>query len=121
MPLIMKVNREGLSMFFMDWQILALRYLLNIYPAGANNKTVWANVNASLKGSISRASIIKFFNYMADDNFLEYEVGYGQGGYYRIYRIKFIEPELKTLIAERFISKLLNEYPQATRKVLQNM
>ena len=54
-------------MFFKDWQVEALRYLWTEQPSGANSRAVWMNVNHSLQGSISRASIINHLNAMLDD------------------------------------------------------
>ncbi|MCK4582683.1 hypothetical protein KAU18_05150 [Candidatus Bathyarchaeota archaeon] len=48
MPLSLDSEKQGLAMFFKDWQVEALRYLWNVQPEGANSRAVWTNVNATL-------------------------------------------------------------------------
>ena len=118
MPLVMKASQEDLAMFFKDWQILALHHLWNIFPAGANSRSVWTNVNESLERSISRTSIIIFLNHMVDEALLTYTETTSIGGRQRVYYMKHNETEFKQHIAGLIISKLLKEYPQETRKAL---
>lgn len=105
-------------MFFKDYQIESLRYLWRIRLDGANSRAVWVNVNESLRGSISRASIINFLNAMVDEALLTYTERTGKGGHQRVYCIAFNEPEFKQHIAGLIIGKLLREYPQETRKAI---
>jgi len=121
MPLSLDSEKQGLAMFFKDWQGESLRYLWNIQPEGANSRAVWLNVNESLEGSISRASIINFLNDMVDKGLLNYTEKTGKGGHHRVYRIAFNEQEFKAHIAGSIISKLLIEYPEETRKALQRI
>jgi hypothetical protein len=87
------------------------------------NKTIelvlWMNINQSLQGSISRASIINYLNAMVDEELLTYIETTGKGGHHRVYYMKYGETEFKQHIAGLIISKLLKEYPQETRKALQ--
>jgi len=119
MPLSLDSEKQGLAMFFKDWQGESLRYLWSIQPEGANSRAVWLNVNESLEGSISRASIINYLNDMVDEELLTYTETTGKGGHHRVYRIEFDEQEFKAHIAGRIISKLLREYPKETKKALQ--
>jgi hypothetical protein len=121
MPLTLDSDKSGLEMFFKDWQVASLRYLWSIQPEGANSRAVCENVNESLQGSISRASIINYLNDMVDEELLTYTETTGKGGHHRIYRIAFNEQEFKTHIAGRMISKLLREYPETTRKAVINL
>jgi len=121
MPLSLDSEKQGLAMFFKDWQGESLRYLWSIQPEGAISRAVWLNVNESLQGSISRASIINYLNDMVDEELLTYTETTGKGGHHRVYCIAFTEQEFKAHIAGRIISKLLIEYPQETRKVLQRI
>ncbi|MHA1840188.1 MAG: hypothetical protein ACTSYO_09585 [Candidatus Ranarchaeia archaeon] len=118
MPLQFDTSKQNLEMFFKPWQVEALNYLWSIHPEGANSKTVWENVNQRLSGTISRASIINYLNNMVDEDLLTYTDTTGKGGYHRIYTIKYTPTEFKKHIAERVIHKLLQEYPEATRKIL---
>lgn len=119
MPLSLDSDKKGLEMFFKEWQVEALRYLWTVQPEGSNSRLVWENVNESLQGSISRASIINYLNEMVDEGLLTYTETTGKGGHHRVYRIAFNEKEFKAHIAGRIISKLLKEYPIGTKKVLQ--
>ena len=119
MPLSLDSEKQGLAMFFKDWQGESLRYLWSIQPEGAISRAVWLNVNERLEGSISRASIINYLNDMVDEELLTYTEKTGKGGHHRVYRITFNEQEFKAHIAGRIISKLLREYPQETKKALQ--
>ena len=115
----MDLSKNGLDMFFKDWQVESLCYLWSIQPEGANSRSVWTNVNESLERSISRASVINFLNHMVDEALLIYTEITGKGGRHRVYSTKYDETEFKQHIAGLIITKLLKEYPQETRKALQ--
>jgi len=78
-------------------------------------------VNESPKGPISRASIINFLNEMVDEELLNFTETTGKGGHHRVYYIKYGETEFIEHIASLIISKLLKEYPQGTRKTIQQV
>ena len=118
MPLQLDTGKEGLEMFFKDWQVEALRYLWTVQPEGANSREVWTNVNHRIQGSISRASIINHLNHMADEELLTYTEATGKGGHQKIYAMKYTKPEFKQHVAALIIKKLIREYPQETRKTL---
>jgi len=118
MPFQLDAGKESLAMFFKEWQVESLRYLWRIRPEGANSRAVWTNVNESLQGSISRASIINHLNHMVDEALLTYTETTGKGGHHRVYTIKYGEKEFKQHIAGLIITKLLKEYPQETRNTL---
>jgi hypothetical protein len=121
MSLRLNLSNERLAMIFKNWQIEAIRYLLRIQPEGANSRSVWTNVNNGYNEPISRASIINFLNDMVDEGLLDYKDATGKGGHHRVYSIRFTEQEFKTHIIARIISKLLKEYPRATRTALQSI
>ena len=121
MSLRLNLGNERLAMIFKNWQIEAIRYLLRIQPEGANSRAVWTNVNKGYNESISRASIINFLNNMVDERLLDYEDATGKGGHHRVYSIRFTEQEFNIHIVARIISKLLKEYPKATRTALQSI
>lgn len=116
MPLSLDSEKQGLAMFFKDWQAESLRYLWSIQPEGANSRAVWLNVNESLERSISRASIINYLNAMVDNGMLDYEERTGKGGHQRVYRHRYSEAGLREFLASSFIKKLLEEFPDETRK-----
>jgi len=119
MPLQLDTGKEGLEMFFKDYQVEALRYLWTVQPEGANSRAVWENVNQRLQGSISRASVINFLNAMVDEGLITYTETTGKGGHHRVYAMQYGEAEFKQHIAGLVIGKLLREYPQETRKALR--
>jgi predicted transcriptional regulator len=102
-------------------QIRVLHRLWNIFPAGANSRSVWANVNKCLQGGISRTSVIIYLNHMVDEALLNYTETMSIGGRQRVYYMKYGETELKQHMAKLIILKLFNEYPEATRKALLNL
>ena len=120
MPFQLDTGKKGLEMFFKKWQVESLRFLWNIYPEGANSRVVHENVNKNLKGSISRASVINFLNRMVDEALLTYTETTGKGGHHRVYHMKYGETEFQERMATLIISKLLKEYPEETRKALQD-
>ena len=119
MPLQLNTGKTSLAMFFKDYQVESLRYLWRIQPEGANSRSVWTNVNESIQGSISRASVINYLNAMVDESLLTYTETTGKGGIQRVYSTKYGETEFKQHIAGLIITKLLKEYPRETRKALQ--
>ena len=118
MPLQFDAGKESMEMFFKDYQVESLRYLWRVQPEGANSRAVWENVNDSLQGSISRASVINYLNAMVDEGLLTYTERTGKGGHQRVYYTKYGETEFKQHVAGLMIGKLLSEYPQETRKAL---
>ena len=121
MSLEMDLSKTGYEMFFKDWQVESLRYLWRVQPEGANSRAVWLNVNESLRGSISRASVINYLNDMVEERLLTYTETTGKGGHHRIYTIKYGETEFKQHIAGLIITKLLKEYQQGTRTAIQQV
>ena len=87
MPLKLYTGKTSLEMFFKNWQVEALRYLWRIRPDGDNSRAVWLNVNESLQGTISRASIINSLNAMVEEEMLSYTENTGKGGYHRVYKL----------------------------------
>jgi len=43
----------------------------------------------------------------------------GKGGHHRIYTIKYTPTDFKKHIAERVIHKLLQQYPEATKRLIR--
>ena len=115
MPLILDSSKQGLEMFFKPWQIETLKVLWK-NPEGAGSATVYKQVKTVTQ--ISRASVINYLNAMVDENILNYTEVTGKGGHYRIYRLEESETELKQHLITLFLSKLLEEHPEATKKVI---
>ena len=118
MSLEMDLSKTGYEMSFKPYQVLALRYLWTT-KSGAKSLEVWNHVKAQPGGSISRASIINNLNAMVDNGILDYDEKTGTGGHHRVYRHRYSEAELKEYLASCIIRKLLKEFPEETRKVIE--
>ncbi len=69
--------------------------------------------------TMSRASVISFLNRMVEEGFLEYREATGKGGHKRIYRPSEKtqdEEELKGMMAERIMRKVLGEMAANPRR-----
>ncbi len=116
MPLSIDTGKIGLEMFFKPYQVEALLVLQNRGEEGANSRIVWNTVNETLPSPISRASIINSLNMMVDEGVLSFTERTGKGGYHRVYRLDMSESELKEYLARIVIDKLMNDYPEETRR-----
>ena len=120
----MDLSKNGYEMFFKDYQIHALQYLWSV--GGGISRDVWLQVNTRLEGSISRpsisrASIINYLNDMVDNGILRYEERTGKGGHHRIYYHNYNESQLREYLASKIITKLLREFPEETRKAVNEL
>jgi DNA-binding PadR family transcriptional regulator len=123
LTLTIDTSSEGLAMVLKDYQEVALHYLWRLDGEGASSRDVWMQVNEDLKGqrTISRASIINFLNSMVDEGVLNYTEITGKGGHRRIYSAKYNEAEFKEYIARVVVRNLLRDFPEETRKALQQV
>ena len=121
LTLTIDTSSEGLAMVLKDYQEVALNYLWRLDGEGASSRDVWMQVNEDLKGTrtISRASIINFLNSMVDEGVLDYTETTGKGGHRRIYSAKYNEAEFKEYVAKVVLGNLLRDFPEETKKVLQ--
>src|SRR4030042_4749350 len=121
--LTIDTSSEELAMVLKDYQEVALQYLWRLDGEGASSRDVWVQVNEDLKGqrTISRASIINFLNSMVDEGVLNYTETTGKGGHRRIYSAKYNEAEFKEKIAKVGVRNLLRDFPEETRKALQQV
>jgi predicted transcriptional regulator len=121
MTLTIRTGEAGLSMFFRDYQQIALRCLWEA-DDGKSSRDVWEYVNKKLKvGSISRASIINFLNSMVDNDMLNYETTTGKGGHRRIYHNKYSQSEFKQKLTEITINALIISFPEETKKTISSL
>lgn len=117
------VGEQGFNMVLKPYQILAMKYLWASPGEGRSSREVYEAVNDALPGgrSISRASIINSLNALVDDGVLGFHEITGKGGYRRIYKSVYDESGFKRYIAETVLRKLLHEFPEETRMVLQKV
>jgi predicted transcriptional regulator len=121
MTLTIRTGEAGLSMFFRDYQQIALRCLWKA-DDGKSSRDVWEYVNKKLEvGSISRASIINFLNSMVDNDMLNYETTTGKGGHRRIYHNKYSQSEFKQKLTEITINALIISFPEETKKTISSL
>jgi len=123
MTLTIDTSNTGLAMVLKDYQEVALQYLWRLDGEGASSRDVWMQVNEDLKGqrTISRASIINFLNSMVDEGVLNYTETTGKGGHRRIYSAKYNEAGFEEYIARVVVRNLLRDFPEETRKALQQV
>lgn len=120
---VFDTNEKEFGTILKDYQEISLRYLWRLDGRGASSRDVWVNVNKELmgKGSISRASIINFLNYIVDEGALDYTEKTGKGGHRRIYSAKYDEEGFKEFMVKKIMSKLLETWPEATLKVIDTI
>ncbi len=121
MPFKLDLGKKGFNMMLRPYQILAMEYLWKHPEEGGGSLDVYVAVNDELKmegKSISRASIINSLNMLVDIGVLGFHEVTGKGGHRRIYNPCFDEKGFKRFIAETVIKKLLEEFPEETRKAL---
>jgi len=117
-------TQKGLEIVLKDYQVEAMKYIWSLEEGeGASSRDVWINCNVALVGvkTISRASIINFCNAMVDDKILGYHEITGKGGHRRIYKKIYDEEGTKRFLALLIINKLSQEWPTATKAVLENL
>jgi predicted transcriptional regulator len=120
MPLKLDLGKTGFNLVLKPYQIEAMKYLWTVPEKGGSSRDVYDAVNTALgeDKSISRASIINSLNALVDDEVLEYHEITGKGGHRRIYKPNFDEDGFKQFIAETTLKRLLEEFPEETRKTL---
>ena len=105
MNLNMDLTQDGLSMFFKDYQLEALKILWKSNP-GLISREVWEQVNQNPQINISRASIINFLNDMAELGILNTTSETGKGGHRSRYTPKYDEDKTKQYLADAVKNKL---------------
>jgi len=123
MPLKIDVGEDGFNAVLKPYQIEAMKYLWASPGEGRSSREVWDAVNDALPGgsSISRASIINSMNDLVDDGVISFHEITGKGGHRRIYKTVSDESGFKRYIAETVLRKLLHDFPEETRTVLQSL
>jgi predicted transcriptional regulator len=105
MNLRMDLSKDGLNMFFKDYQLEALKILWRSNP-GLISREVWEQINQHPQINISRASIINFLNDMAEQGILNTTTETGKGGYRPRYSPKYDEYQTKQYLADAVKNKL---------------
>ena len=105
MNLKMDLSENGLSMFFKDYELEALRTLWRSNP-GLISREVWEQVNKNPDISISRASIINSLNDMVELGILNTTTETGKGGHRSRYSAKYDEDQTKQHLADAVKTKL---------------
>ena len=105
MDLKMDLTQDGLSMFFKDYELEALKILWRSNP-GLLSREVWEQVNQHPQINISRASIINFLNNMVELGILNTSSETGKGGHRSRYSPKYDEDQTKQYLADAVKFKL---------------
>ncbi len=121
MNFVLDPSASGLSKVLREYQQEALRFIWKSEGKGLTTGMVHSYVNERLDGgkSISRASIILFLKALAEEGVLDYIEEPGKGGYHRVYSAKLDEAGFKRELANSFVSSLMRDFPEQTKKVLQ--
>ena len=117
-------NEKGLLTVMKDYQVVAMRHLWSLEEGiGASSRDVWVASNVALRDikTISRASIINFLNAMVDDGLLGFHEITGKGGHRRIYKALFDGEGSKLFLAMVILKTMGDEWPSATKKVLNKV
>jgi hypothetical protein len=115
LPRIRKVLKEH--------EELALRYFWEGENEPTGTKIVWEYVNGRLPrgSSISRATIVNFLSWMAEEGVLGYEVTTGKGGHYNLYYAKLDEKGFEKYVITVMFLSLMRDFPEATDEVFKSM
>jgi predicted transcriptional regulator len=105
MNLKMDLTQDGLSMFFKDYELEALKLLWKFNP-GLISREVWEQVNQHPQITISRASIINFLNDMTELGILDASTETGKGGHRSRYSPKYDEAQTKQYLRDAVKNKL---------------
>lgn len=112
-------DNNGLAAIFKTWQVPLVEELL----AGTSMKSKEAHtfleergIKAGARGrrergTVSRAGIIAFFNYMVDEGLLDYTERTAKGGHHRIYKVAMTREAFAHEIMRRFVDKLKEAFP----------
>ncbi len=115
------VSEKGLHAVLKDWELKAMQVVWGS-PQGANSRAVWLRVNEMLGGgSISRASVINFLEEMRGLGVLGGEERTGKGGHHWVYYPALDESGFKRFIASTLLEKLIHNFPDETRVVLNRV
>ena len=124
MGFIFDPSKKGLETVMKDYQVLTMKCLWERGEEGTPSGKAWVEVNKTLLEmgtSKSRASIIFFLQDMVDQGILKYWERSGKGGYHRVYTPSYDEAGLKEFIATQLIEKLLEEFPDETKKAIRKI
>ena len=105
MNLNMDLTQDGLSMFFKNYQLEALKILWKSNP-GLTSREVWEQVNQNPQINISRASIINSLNDMTELGILNTTSETGKGGHRSRYSPKYDEAHTKQYLTDVVKNKL---------------
>jgi predicted transcriptional regulator len=115
-------SQQGLRMFLKDWQEEVMTVLWGNSQKGLISREVFNQVNKRLSpGSILRASIINFLEYMAEVGVLEKKEITGKGGHRGVYSSKMDESGFKKFIVETAIEAFMRNFPDETKQILEKL
>ena len=121
--LILDPSMIGLRKTLKEYEELALRFIWEKGEEGATSIPTWRAVNERLREgkTISRASILIFLNRMVDQGVLSWIDSTGKGGHRRIYYTNLDEKEYKKYILRTVIKSMMEDFPEETLEVLNEI
>lgn len=116
----MKLNtkKKGLEAIFKKWQILLIEEIFQRTLMSREGHELFKERDIKIRneaGTVSRASVIIFFNELVDQRLLDYDLRSGKGGYHRIYKSTLSREEFAHKVISKFINKLCEAYPEESK------
>ena len=113
----LETDKKGMAAVFKEWQVPLVEELLSGKPMKSKEATDFLKehdirTEQKGRGTVSRASVINFLNYMVDQRLLDYSEKTAKGGHHRIYKMILTREEFAHKITDRFVNKLLEAFPQ---------
>ena len=120
--LVFYPSLPGLRKVLREHEELALRYFWEERNEPTGTRIVWEYVEGRLpKGSsVSRATIVNFLKWMAEDGVLGYEVTTGKGGHYNLYYANLDEKDFMKHVIRVLFESLMRDFPEVTDEVLKS-
>ena len=110
------LDKTGIETVLLPWQAELMRFVWR--RRETDSRTAYENLQDT-DYAVSRASVINFLNRMEEAGVLNNEPRTGKGGYHGFYTPRFDEGGFRLLVAKKIISKLLETFPDAMRKVVE--
>jgi len=103
--------QNGLLCVLKPWQAEIMRHLWTAKKPMISREAHQHLQDVGGDVAVSRASVINFLNYMADEGLLTYIEKTGKGGHHRVYSpTDDTEQNFRETVYQRFIKKLKKEY-----------
>ena len=115
----LNLSESGLRKTLREYEEVALRYLWEVGYEGAVSGVACKAINERLVSStISRTSVIVFFNKLVDQGVLGYKDATGKGGTRKIYYSLMDEKGYVKYLIKTMVESMMRDFPEETKEVL---